>query len=83
MKLPPYASTSLFPPHAARTCFACSTRGRSRSLVPRPTGRKAGSQALQYEYPAVNLRREEHLTPEYRRLNPQGSWLRLSSRAAS
>ena len=27
---------------------------------------------LQYEYRAVNLRREEHLTPEYRRLNPQG-----------
>src|SRR2546428_9782408 len=26
---------------------------------------------LQYEYRAVNLRREEHLTPEYRRLNPQ------------
>jgi len=27
---------------------------------------------LQYEYRAVNLRREEHPTPEYRRLNPQG-----------
>lgn len=27
---------------------------------------------LQYEYRAVNLRAEEHLTPEYRRRNPQG-----------
>lgn len=27
---------------------------------------------LQYEYRAVNLRRGEHLMPEYRRLNPQG-----------